>query len=442
MDVWKIVIIIIAVFYVIFLILSIWTCYEKWKQGEEVWKVLLACIFIIPICIISPFTWYLKRDRDYRKKKLLKKQREEREKKEKILHEKNLQLAKKYNLTRFRIRLKGLPFKPSYNEVIFVENEYNDQLNQLIKSNLDYIAWCFDKNRLVRPHFVYLPNLLEDISHDEQAIKYLVPYRKDTNPSVDFSLKNSVLLDYMYMDFHVDRNAITPCFARYIGKDKRGSLFECTSFCVDKDVDAIEFFKFICSSFDHEIPSYTCVYQTKEPEKISDADDKFEEESRQLIGEVMERISELRKMGVSQWALEQLVKPKLELSNMVITKDFRIILLDYHRMEIIMEPLVKAVYLLFLRHPDGILFKCLPDYREELSQIYIKLKPYGMSDKVLQSIEDVTNPLLNSINEKCARIRGAFLGQFDEYLAKYYYVNGKRGEPKKITLPRDLVIWE
>ena len=54
----------------------------------------------------------------------------------------------------------------------------------------------------------------------------------------------------------------------------------------------------------------------------------------------------------------------------------------------------------------------------------------------------MTNPLMNSINEKCARIRGAFVGQFDNYLAKYYYIDGLRAEPKKITLPRELVIWE
>ncbi len=111
-------------------------------------------------------------------------------------------------------------------------------------------------------------------------------------------------------------------------------------------------------------------------------------------------------------------------------------------MEIKMEPLVKAVYLLFLMHPEGILFKHLSDYREELTQIYVKLKPYGMSDRVLQSIEDVTNPLLNSINEKCARIRGAFVGQFDDRIARHYYIDGLRGEAKKIDLPRDLVIWE
>jgi len=111
-------------------------------------------------------------------------------------------------------------------------------------------------------------------------------------------------------------------------------------------------------------------------------------------------------------------------------------------MEIKMEPLVKAVYLLFLRHSEGIAFKQLPDYREELTEIYNQLKPSGLTNKALQSIEDVTNPMLNSINEKCARIRGAFLEQFDDYMAKNYYINGLRGEAKKITLSRSLVEWE
>ena len=107
-----------------------------------------------------------------------------------------------------------------------------------------------------------------------------------------------------------------------------------------------------------------------------------------------------------------------------------------------MEPLVKSVFLLFLNHPEGILFKHLPDYREELTSIYVKLKPLGLSDRTIRSIEDVTNPLLNSINEKCARIRGAFVGQFDDHMARHYYVDGLRGEVKKISLPRELVAWE
>ena len=111
-------------------------------------------------------------------------------------------------------------------------------------------------------------------------------------------------------------------------------------------------------------------------------------------------------------------------------------------MEIKMEPLVKAVYLLFLKHPEGIAFKNLPAYRQELTKIYSEVRPWGLSDRALRSIEDVTNPMLNSINEKCARIRGAFVGQFDDHLARHYYIDGLRGEAKKIALPRDLVVWE
>ena len=59
-----------------------------------------------------------------------------------------------------------------------------------------------------------------------------------------------------------------------------------------------------------------------------------------------------------------------------------------------------------------------------------------------KSIQEVTNPLSNSINEKCARIREAFLIHFDDYLAKEYYVTGYRGQPKFIKLPRHLIEWK
>lgn len=97
---------------------------------------------------------------------------------------------------------------------------------------------------------------------------------------------------------------------------------------------------------------------------------------------------------------------------------------------------------LFLRHPEGIVFKTLPDYRKELTHLYDKAKPWGVTDRTLQSIEDVTNPLLNSINEKCARIKKAFLGMMEGDLAEHYYIKGARGGAKKIDLPQDKIVWE
>lgn len=138
---------------------------------------------------------------------------------------------------------------------------------------------------------------------------------------------------------------------------------------------------------------------------------------------------------------EEKLKNHIILSRLTITKDYAIMLSDYNK-EVKLEPIVKAVYLLFLNHPEGISFKCLSDYREELTKIYSSLKPYGINDRVIRSIEDVTNPLLNSINEKCSRIRAAFLTEVDASLLDQYIIIGKSGEAKKIALPRDLVIWE
>ena len=161
-----------------------------------------------------------------------------------------------------------------------------------------------------------------------------------------------------------------------------------------------------------------------------------------LLEDMDVRVQKLRAKGINEWTFRSLFKTKAQLSRLVITKDHRILLPDYNDIEVKMEPLVKAVYFLFMKHSEGIVFKELADYREELQNIYKKLKPMGLNKRTIQSIEDVTNPLLNSINEKCARIRSAFVKEFDESLAKNYIVTGERGEAKKISLPRDLVVWE
>lgn len=171
-------------------------------------------------------------------------------------------------------------------------------------------------------------------------------------------------------------------------------------------------------------------------------DENREFSSFTLLEDMDVRVQKIRNQGMNEWTFRQLFKIKAQLSRLVITKDHRIMLPDYNDIEIKMEPLVKAVYFLFLKHPEGITFKELADYKEEIQDIYKKLKPMGMNKRALQSIEDVTNPLSNSINEKCARIRSAFVKEFDEPLAKNYFVTGERGEKKKVILPQDLIIWE
>lgn len=82
----------------------------------------------------------------------------------------------------------------------------------------------------------------------------------------------------------------------------------------------------------------------------------------------------------------------------------------------------------------------LPDYREELADIYHSMKRKTQAKKkVERSIIDVTDPLNHSIIEKCARIREKFrkITPYEEYI-----ITGAKGEARRIALDRELVEWE
>ena len=161
-----------------------------------------------------------------------------------------------------------------------------------------------------------------------------------------------------------------------------------------------------------------------------------------LLDEVKDRIRKLKAYGVEDAEIAAAMNEEELFPQLVVTENYKVVLADGADTEIKMEPLVKAVYLLFLSHPEGIVLKCLPDYKKELTALYLLLRPYGMTDRVMRSIEDVTNPTLNSINEKCARIRKLFSEILPKSVARYYSISGKRGEAKKIDLVRASVVWK
>ena len=143
-----------------------------------------------------------------------------------------------------------------------------------------------------------------------------------------------------------------------------------------------------------------------------------------------------------------------KLSRLLITKDYRFILVDYDNKEVEMTPVHKAVYLLFLNHPEGIEFKRLGDYREELTRYYTATAKFLDKEKILEGVDHLVNPLDNAINEKCSRIKKVFLSMMDEYTASYYFISSHTQKHiagssriwyerlKVITLPRELVVVE
>ena len=331
---------------------------------------------------------------------------------------------------RIEFKLEG---KLAPKELIYVASEEDKELTDLFENKPEvFEGW----GQMMGFHVVYLPLLMKRLANKE-VLQYRAPYISEAEVA-SIAIGNDFLLQYL--ENPGEKGRIKHGFIRTEdihrggdGKDKAINRFyplssqsgEPIADQLHKIGKQISFEK----SQHEKLLEYRNFDDFGNIPDISEADAHFNsqidnENTDDLIEEVKIKIAMLRQRGISQYLLEQLIHPDDRLSRLVITKDFRLILPDYNNMEIKLEPLAKAVYLLFLNHPEGILFKYLPDYREELAKIYNRLKPTGLTDRAIQSIEDVTNPLLNSINEKCARIRGAFVGQFDDHIARHYYIDG------------------
>lgn len=126
----------------------------------------------------------------------------------------------------------------------------------------------------------------------------------------------------------------------------------------------------------------------------------------------------------------------------LVSRDFRILLPDRFDTEIRMRPLVKTVFLLFLRHPEGIRFGNLQDYRAELMDLYRGITRRPSGPELERSIDRLIDPADNSIHEKAAKLAATLAGYFRPEQLPAYTLTGKAGAPKRIRLDRTLVTWE
>ncbi len=289
----------------------------------------------------------------------------------------------------------------------------------------------------------YLPEIL---SLSQERIRYHKPdIDKEEVARISGSFDNAECDIYSFADNAGDFPLKEAAFIRYIGSyNDDYDTEDCYMFSyhetrpMDEDVPFVDILEVYLSSMHWN----QRLFALHKPPKHETADYYFNSHTQSLMQEVRDRLDLLRQYGVSEMILKDLFEPSTKVSSLYITKDYRLFLTDYNNIEIKLEPLNKAVFLLFLQHEEGILFKYLTDYRDELESIYMKITRTTCKEKQRLSIAAICDPTKNSINEKCARIREAFISEFDERLAQNYFVTGNRGEVKRIILSRDLVKWE
>ena len=167
----------------------------------------------------------------------------------------------------------------------------------------------------------------------------------------------------------------------------------------------------------------------------------------ELISQIKTDIQNLKDLGFYELLIKEIGsvlfedEPKkiFQPSRLVMNNDFKIYLPDFNNMEIEMTPLPKALFILFLRHPQGINLKSLIDYKIELLEIYKLLSYRETYFNIVESIDRICNPFEGSINEKLSRVKEAFLKKMSMDTAKYYIIAGDRGQEKKIEIDRSLI---
>ena len=351
-------------------------------------------------------------------------------------------LPKRYSAPIYYHPFTTLPFTISEKQIVYSEGSYNEDVNSFIQQNHDKICKHFKYYGYEFCYIPYMTNHSEsDLDLDEDSDIYEVGIE-------DICITSDQLSKILVGERAITKGPQLMFYCSHFKYDDEPgkSILK----LIDVDIaqlspDMHEILDVIIAQIRKSTPpaprySLSCNHSMYDTMKTTYPDDK--DEVWKLIHEIESRVEHLADKGIDEKILHQIVAKPEVVSRMVITRDYRIIFPDYDDMEINMTPLVKAVYLLFLRHPEGIILKHLEDYRKELIEIYTGIKGLPLDEKMMQSVVDATNPLNNSINEKVARIREAFVTRIKESLATNYIVHGGRGEAKRIPLHREFVDWQ
>ena len=149
------------------------------------------------------------------------------------------------------------------------------------------------------------------------------------------------------------------------------------------------------------------------------------------------------KYGITLKDLELLLGTQIKLSRLSISRNGSIRLIDWpDSPEIKLDKLSKALYFFYLKHPEGIPFKDLQDYEDEIYDLYERLSGRDDPEGIRRSIEGLVAPFSDSRNPCVSRIKRAFKNIVEDRIAQYYYIDGRYAEKRFVRIDRDMVIWE
>ena len=154
-----------------------------------------------------------------------------------------------------------------------------------------------------------------------------------------------------------------------------------------------------------------------------------------LMAKVQERLKEL---GSGFEAITEPVEPV----ELFIDRNFIIRMGGPDGPMLQLRPLVKTLFILFLKHPEGILLKQRDVFRAELEEIYSTINPNAFREDVKARIARLVDLEDNSFSEKASVLNARLEELLPAGIAGDYQIHGYNGCPRRIRLNPLLVHWE
>lgn len=152
---------------------------------------------------------------------------------------------------------------------------------------------------------------------------------------------------------------------------------------------------------------------------------------------------ELSYTGVHKIIIDTILKfhSNEGLSRLRVTEKGRLLLVDRNNAEVKIQTIGRALYILYLRHEEGIALTELADFRDELLEIYATISSYNDVERLQKTVDNLVDFVGSTINPLLSRIKKSFTALLGEH-AKDYWIEGNASGKKTVNLPRSLVIDE
>lgn len=337
-----------------------------------------------------------------------------------------------------------------YGFVVYVTAEENEIINRFLKESYWQLRAAFAGKGLV---FHYLS---EEIKN-----RYEVTDR-DCETTTQMALndfngyEDSMFMDYLYRHINEVRRESDSELTRYLDDSQAGivikpSLFFCdnrtyqkttgevtlksVAFNPDEDMNAqsMHMVEFISGFFPDG--SLGRMHITE-----SDA------VSTQHVADSWERLyRDTRSEGFSDEQIKNVLKRIIVRhsisSRIVITRDYRIILEEFGGRELMLKALPKALYLFYLRHPEGVRRNDLYRYMPEIAYIYFKVRTRRVSNPLATIRRMVVGEQLDN---NLTSIRDSFQKAYDLESHSDYSLepDKRRSRLLVINIPEEQRLWQ